>query len=219
MPAMQRPLRRFASFILLIAASAMPACNTNQAPQGNTGGTIDPRRRTTADTYDQSADSVTMLEFADVVGQELGSQIARIPEIRSSPTQVVIELGGLQNNTRTPSADFAAVQRKVFITLVNSDLARENARIVEKRDRVARDAASVAAPAPVDPLGRGEQPASNQGGMKDYPLDSTYFLQGTFSELSRGNGVQSTYVFDFTLTNASSRQIVFARQITPKQYR
>ncbi|MFN0012232.1 MAG: hypothetical protein ACKVS8_11385 [Phycisphaerales bacterium] len=188
----------------------------NNAPQGNTGGVIDPRRRTTADTFDPAADSATLLEFADVVGQELGSQIARIPDIRSSPTQVVIELGGLQNNTNTPSNDFAAVQRRVFLTLVNSDLARESARIVEQRDRMVRDAASVM-PAPGDTLA--SQPAGSQGTMKDYPLDLTYFLQGTFSELSRGSGVQSTYVFDFTLTNASSRQIVYARQITPKQYR
>ncbi len=200
----------------LLGFALLAGCNT--APQGHTGGLIDPRRRTTADTYDQAADSATLLEFADIVGQELGSQIARIPEIRSSPTQVVIELGGLQNNTRTPSNDFAAVQRRVFLTLVNSDLARESARIVEQRDRVVRDTAGVMPAAQADPLGR-EQPTSNQGSMKDYPLDLTYFLQGTFSELSRGNGIQSTYVFDFTLTNAASRQIVFARQITPKQYR
>ncbi len=214
MPTLRTTALVIAPLTLMLAAGC-----TNSAPRGNTGGLIDPYRRTSADTYDEAADSVTLLEFADTVGQELGAQIARIPEIRSSATQVVIELGGLQNNTRTPSGDFAAVQRRVFLTLVNSDLARENARIVERRERVARDAAGVMPPASADPLGRGESTTSPQGTMKDYPLDATYFLQGTFSELSRGGGVQSTYVFDFTLTNASSRQIVFARQITPKQYR
>jgi len=199
-----------------LLAAALAGCNT--APRGDTGGIIDPKERTGADRFDERADTVTLFEFAEDVGQNLAGEFLSVPAIQGSQYRVVIEIGSIQNNTRTPASDFAAVQRRVFITLAQSDLVRKGAKVVESRARVERDAGAAGQATVVrDPLGR-ERPTSS-GGMTDYPLGDTYFLQGTFSELSRGAGRQSTYQFDFTLTNAQSREIVYAKQILAKQFR
>lgn len=208
--------RASAPVCLTLALIALSGCNT--APPGDTGGMIDVRERTGADKFDEGADTVTLLEFADQVGQELAGNFLTLPEIQGSQYRVIIELGSIQNNTRTPSSDFAAIQRRVFLTLAQSDFVRKGARVVESRARMARDAGTAGQGAVVqDPLGR--EPAVVAGGLATYPLQDTYFLQGTFSELSRGRGIQSTYQFDFTLTNAQSREIVYANQIAAKQFR
>ena len=198
------------------AIGALAGCK-NYGPEGYNGGLIDPNTRTRADFHSPEADSVTLTEFGDDACQQLSAQLSRIPEIASSPSKVLIEMGSIKNMTRTPSSDFAAIQRRVFLALVNSDLARRSADIVEDVRRVDADAAYVSPPPQVDASGK-EVPGSVPLSAR-YPLDKTYFLHGTFSELSRGGGIQSTYQFDFTLTNAQSRQIVFAKQITAKQFR
>lgn len=210
-------VQRAISVVGLSAMSVfLSACN--QAPRGDDGGIIDVRERTGADKFSEGADTVTLLEFADAVGQDLAGNFLTIPAIQQSQFRVTVELGSLQNQTRTPSSDFAAVQRRVFLTLANSDLVRKGARVVESRARVQRDAGIGGQPTVTqDPLGREAPVVTAAPGT--YPLEDTYFLQGTFSELSRGGGIQSTYVFDFTLTNAASREIVFANQITRKQFR
>ncbi len=202
-------LGRVAFGLGLMGVLAASGCN--QGPRGDTGGTIDPYNRTRVDANSPEADVVTLLEFSDQVGQELAVQLGRIGEIRNAPSKALIELGSIQNKTRTPSGDFAAIQRRVFLTLVNSDFAQNVADVVEDVDRMDADAARVAPSAPVDAQGKPTHQTAR------YPAEQTYFLQGTFSELSRGGGRNSTFVFDFTLTNAASRKIVFARQITPKQ--
>lgn len=201
--------------VLMVAAgvcvATLSACNN--APRGDSGGIIDARERTGADRYDPAADTVSLLEFADKAAEDLAGQIARIPEIKNSPTQVIIEIGSLRNMTRTTSsADFEALQRRVVTTLVRSDLAREVAQVRENIDRVQRDAAPHTAPAQVDPLGR-SAPVAGGPGVEASNLDFTYFLNGTFSELSRGDGVQSTYLLDFTLTKGTTRQIIW---VSPK---
>ncbi len=215
MPLLRRSVR---PALVAAAFASMTLAGCNNAPPGNTGGTFDPNQRTKIDARDPAADSVTLLEFARSSGQELALEFLSIPAIQNSQFQVVIELGSIQNNTRTPSSDFAQVQRRVFLTLAQSDLVRKGARVVERRARVAADAAGVSVPPQVDPLGR-EVATQPSGGMADYPLEATYFLQGTFSELSRGGGRQSTYQFDVTLTNARSREIVFAKIMDSKQDR
>ncbi|MGD9691114.1 MAG: hypothetical protein AB7K52_11540 [Phycisphaerales bacterium] len=200
--------------LLALITCTLGACN--QAPRGDAGKTIDPYERTKADRLDPSADAVTLIEFSDQVSQSLAARIASIPEIRDSQQKVVIELGDLQNNTRTPKSDFATIQRRIFINMTNSDVLREHADVVESVGRMDREAGSVAPAATVDPTGRTvtTAPSSDR-----YDLKITYFLQGTFNEISRVGNVQQTYNFDFTLVNAASRRIVFADQITPKQVR
>ena len=210
MQRVQALLFRFAVATAAVPAlGVLPACNT--APPGDTGGIIGSRERTKVDAASPEADTTTLLEFADRVGQELGAQLARIPEIKGSPTQVIIELGGIQNQTRTPSSDFAAIQRRVFLTLQRSDLVRENAQVRERYDRVSRDAVNLG------PESGASLPGS-QGGVQSSNVASTYLLQGTFSELARG-GYQSNFLMDFTLTKADSRLIVYSNQFDFKQLR
>jgi hypothetical protein len=208
--------RRAALLALAAAAAITSGCN-NTGPAGDRGGTFDPNERTRIDRNAREADSVTLLEFVDQASQELSQRIATAPDIRNSPVKVVIEVGGIQNRTATPSSDFQAIQRRMFTNLVNSDIARDKADFVENLDRMRSEAARVAAPGTVDPLGRGG--GTPPQGPATYDLTNTYFLQGTFSEISRGGGRQSTYLFDVTLTNAATRRIVFSSQITSKQDR
>lgn len=200
----------------LACVLSLAGCNT--APSGNNGGVIDSRTRTGADTHDRAADSVSLFEFADEVGQNLAADFSTLPKIKEQSYRVVLEMGSIQNMTETPSSDFAAIQRRVFLTLQNSDFVRNGARIVERRGRVENDAGSASQPVVTqDPMGR--EPPRVSGGMKEYSLGETYFLQGTFSELSRAGGRQSTYQFDFTLTHAETREIIYARQFSFKQLR
>lgn len=192
-----------------LAGGLLGGCNT--APPGDTGGVIGARERTRVDAGSSEADTTTLLEFADRVGQELGAQLARIPEVKNSPTQVIIEMGGIQNMTRTPSSDFAAMQRRVFLTLQRSDLVRENAQVRERYDRVARDAVNLG------PESGATLPGS-AGGVQSSQVGSTFLLQGTFSELSRG-GYQGNFLLDFTLTKADTRAIVYSNQFDFKQLR
>lgn len=185
----------------ILAVAALGGCNT--APSGHTGGVIDSRTRTGADRHDRAADSVSLVEFAGDVGQKLSADFLSIPNIQQSQYRVILEMGSIQNMTQTPSSDFAALQRKVFLTLQQSDFVRRGARIVERRERMDRDA----------------QLAGATGNVAQYTVGDTYFLQGTFSELSRGGGYQSTYLFDFTLTQAESREVVYAEQFEFKQVR
>lgn len=211
-PEPRRGLRGPQAGLAAILAAVLAAAGCNTAPAGDTGGLIPVSERTGADRFDPAADSVTLLEFADASGQELSAAFLTLPTIAQSQFRVVIEVGSIQNNTATPSSDFAAVQRRVFLTLAQSDLVRKGARVVETRARVSRDVANAN-----DPFGQGD-PGSVTG-LDQYPLGSTYFLQGTFSELSRGGAFQSTYLFDVTLTNAQTREIVYAKQIVAKQLR
>lgn len=194
-------VRRSVCTVGFVALAILGGCNT--APSGHTGGVIDSRTRTGADRYDRAADSVSLVEFASDVGQNLAADFMSIPNIQQSQYRVILEMGSIQNMTQTPSSDFAALQRKVFLTLQQSDFVRRGAKVVERRDRMDRDA----------------QLAGATGNVAQYTVGDTYFLQGTFSELSRGGGYQSTYLFDFTLTSAESREIVYARQFEFKQVR
>jgi len=203
--------------VIVVAASALCGCS-NTAQKGNSEGRTDPYRGTAADAADPAAHTVALLEFANASGQELAAEFLSLPAIKDAKYRVVIEMGSIQNHTRTPSSDFAQVQRRVFLTLAQSDLVRKGAKVVENKARMERDAASVSAPPQTDPVGR-DQPVSAGGSVDTYALKDTYFLQGTFSEMSRGGGSQSTYQFDVTLTNAQSREIVFAKIFDHKQVR
>lgn len=197
-----------------IAGVSFTACN--QAPRGDEGSRIGTNERTRADRIDTQADSVTLIEFSDQVAQAIAARISKVPEIRNSQQKVIIELGDIQNNTRTPKSDFAAIQRRIFITLSQSDIIGDNCDVVEPTSRMDRQLGGISQAPQNDPTGRTEPTAP---GTARYDANITFFLQGTFNELTRVGGVQSTFNFDFTLVNAASRRIVIAEQITPKQVR
>lgn len=211
---MRRIISKRNSTLGMLSLAVLLAGGCNTAPQGNTGGLIDPTRRTGIDANAPGADSVSLLEFADITGQQMAADIARVPEIKGSPTKVIIEMGSIQNRTDTPSSDFDAMQREVFSTLVRSDVARDVAQFRERFDRVSRDAAGMQGQVIVDPTGR-EAPRQVGAAVEQSDLNYVYFLQGTFSELSRAGGIQSTYVLNFSLVKGTNRSIVW----TSPQYR
>ncbi|MEL6740114.1 MAG: hypothetical protein AAFP26_05625 [Planctomycetota bacterium] len=177
---------------------------TNPPPRGDTGGRVDPYRSTGIDAGSARASTVDLLEFSDRVGEALASRIATIPEIAGAADRVVIEMGAIENSTQTPSSDFAIMRRRVFASLVNSDLVRPYADILEAPEVTDRQRGRFA----IDP-----------GSTDRYDTRATYVLQGFFGELSRGGGIQSNYYYEMTLTNLQSRRILFVEQFDSKQIR
>lgn len=209
-PRLAQPSRlaRFAALalsgVLLGSGGCDQSRTTNPPPRGDTGGRVDPYRSTGVDAGSARASTVDLLEFSDRVGESLAARIARIPEIAQSPDRVVIEMGAIENNTQTPSSDFAIMRRRVFSGLVNSDLVRPYADILEAPEITDRQ--------------RGRF-ATDPGSTDRYDTRATYLLQGFFGELSRGGGIQSNYYYEMTLTNLQSRRIVFVEQFDSKQIR
>ena len=184
---------------------------TTAPPPGNSGGRIDPYRQTNADRYSRAASSVTLLEFADQVTEALAYRIANIPEIAQNPNPVAIELGAITNETLTRTSEFEAIRRRIFLNMTNSDFVRSGrARIYEQPEIMDEQAERFAS---------GTRTYGSGPITARYRLEDTFLLQGTFHELTRLEGQQSTYMFDVTLVNLASRQIVFAEQMTSKQVR
>jgi hypothetical protein len=184
-----------------------------QAPRGDSGGQMDPYERTRVDARSPQADSVSLYEFSDRVGEALALRIADIDEITSRQSKAVIELGSIKNDSpTTPSSDFALIQRRVFTKLVNSNVVRRHADIVERRSRVDRDIRDTR-PSDSDLL---DERLEGDDISATYDLDATYILTGTFGEMVRG-GTQRNYYFEMALTHAKSRRIVFVETFDSKQ--
>lgn len=199
-------------FTLIAAASILTGCS---APPGDSGGLIDNRERTRVDRGSVLADSVSLDEFADSVSQQMAYDIPSIGRLRSSSNKAVIEIGSLENKTRTPLSDFQGVQRKVFISLVGSEPVRNVAMVVERAKRVDRDIQEIRGDRTTDMFDDKSQGTDRRA---QYQLNDIYILNGTFFERVRGDrGQQGTFDFDMTLTHAASGEIVFAKQYGWKQ--
>lgn len=173
-----------------------------QPKQGPTGVTRSDER-IYGETRDPAADTVTLTEFSNRVSQAIVSRISGIPEITQSPTKVVIMVGGIENRSNTPQSDFDQIRRRVFAGLVNSNIVRQHADIVEAPEIMDAQRARL-----------GGAP-----GMGRYDPNLTFILNGFFSEQSRLGGGVSNYYLDMTLTNLGSGQILFAEQYDFKQVR
>ena len=142
-------------------------------------------------------------------------RIPNISEIRNKDYRVLIELGDIANSTRTPSSDFRAVRRRMFLSMVNNPQITDTAQLNETPERIDRQAQRFAQEQSPDLL---DENLSSRGAASGrYDLYDTYVLSGTFGELMRGR--QGTYIFDVTLTNVGSREIVFAEQMVSKEVR
>jgi len=194
-----------------VAFMGLAACQ--QAPRGDSGGQMDPFERTRVDARSPQADTVNLYEFSDRVGEALASRIADIDELTTRSSKAVIELGSIKNDSpSTPSSDFSLIQRRVFTKLVNSNVVRKHADIVERRSRVDRDIQDTRPNEP-DLL---DERLTNPDQSAVYDLDATYILTGTFGEISRGRD-QKNYYFEMALTHAKSRRIVFVETFDSKQ--
>lgn len=184
-----------------------------QAPRGDSGGQMDPYERTRVDARSPQADTVNLYEFSDRVGEALAQRIADIDEITTRGSKVVIEMGSIKNDSpSTPTSDFRVIQRRVFTKLVNSNVVRRHADIVEQTARVNRDIQDTR-PAQTDLL---DERLGGRDQADVYSLDATYILTGTFGEILRGRD-QRNYYFEMTLTHAKSRRIVFVETFDSKQ--
>lgn len=202
--------------VLLAGAAAVSSGGcANSGPGGAGGGITSSSNRTPGMYKAPEAETTQLLQFADQVSEALSARINGISDITDpSKPKVVIALGNIENTTRTPSRDFAAIRRRVFTRLVNSNL-RQHADIIEDISMMDVQNQRFAQPTGPDRLDEGTSGGAAQ--VARWDRSRTYIINGTFSELLRGD--VSTYLFDMTLTQLSSGRIEFAEQYDFKQER
>jgi len=161
---------------------------------------------------DPAIDTVTLLEFSDQVGESIVNQISSIPEIANSPSKVVLILGRIENKTAGTSInDFQIAQRRLRAKLVNSDIVRRKADLVERPEVVQGDYDALAPRKERDPFGD----RRDDRGPARYDPEITYILTGYFGEMTRGGSgsaggaIRSTYFSEFSLTHLGSSRTVF----------
>ena len=188
----------------------------NNAPRGDEAGRISPNESTKLDQRSPEANAVYLQELANEVAQRMASGIATISDITGSPTKVAIELGRIDNRTRTPSSDFEIVRRRVFIAMQQSDYINRFCTVYESPEAMDAEYARLAPQGAPDRLDEGR---GGGGGTQRNRPDLVYVLNGWFGETVRGGGLQSDYYFELTLTNLATRKRVFASQKIEKQLR
>jgi hypothetical protein len=191
-PRVARPL----SFAVLLTSLALLAC----VNRGDPGGRTNPYKTTSSDERSSQANIPTLLEFSDQVSVRLAQDLVNIPQIQQAKTQVVLELGDIDNQTRTPTNDFELIQHRIRSALLQSQLIRSQFMVVESRQRMDRELDRVVGP------GTAATSAGDQTAR--YSPEITYLLQGNFYEARRDERRQ--YFLEFTLTHLASRQIVFS---------
>lgn len=207
---------RLTGALCLAAVVAGTASCAARGPSGDSGGVIDPYRRTQADVRAREADSVSLLEFSSQAGEALAARIGQIGEIVNRDSKVAVYLGAIENHTATPTSDFQQIRRRMFIAMVNSDLVRYHADLHEAPELMDRQLARLTHQQQRDLL---QEIGNDRPGVERYNPEDVYVLQGNFSEIARGGGVQSTYNFDMTLTHLATGRILFAEQYDLKQVR
>jgi len=197
------PVPRWMLVVVLFAcALASLGCESDPSFVGRRGGRLDPYQTGAADRQSSKASIPAMLEFSDQVAEELAVQLADIPEITEATHRQILELGSIDNKTRTPTTDFMQIQRRLRSKLLKSRLIRNNFKIVESRRRMDREFSRIRGQEE-DLLQEGTSPR----GSAKYDAGLTYVLQGDFYESNRGN--KRLYYFNFKLTNLRTREIVF----------
>jgi len=199
--------------VLSLAVLLSAACGTTPE-RGDDGGRIEVSDTTAADRYSTSVSSVTLLEFADQVAERLAKRVPSIQEIEAKPYRVLIELGDIQNSTNTSPRDFETIRRRIFLSMVNNPQITNTAQINQHPSRTARQAGAFKGEEPKDLMDEGIETRSTAG---EYRLEDTYTINGTFGEIKRA-GI-STYIFDVTMVNLSTREIVFAEVFEARQAR
>jgi len=188
--------------VIFACALAVLGCETTPSVVGSQGGRIDPYQTTKADRRSSRASIPALLEFCDQVAEDLAVQLADIPEIVDAEFRQVLELGSIDNKTRTPTTDFMQIQRRLRSKLLKSRLIRNQFKVVESRRRMNRELSRV--------QGQEEdllQERTSPQGTAQYDAGMTYVLQADFYESNRGD--RRHYYFNFKLTNLQTREIVF----------
>jgi len=164
--------------------------------RGSRGGRIDPYRTTEADRESSRVTMPALLEFCDVTAENLVRDLRQIPEITGAGAerQVVLELGDINNKTRTPTNDFEMMQVRLRDKLLASDVINQNVLVVEDLQRMDQQRRR---------LTRGDTSGTNV-----YHPEDTYILYGDFY---RASGQTRRYYFAFRLA-VQTRKIVFREQ-------
>jgi hypothetical protein len=191
----RRPARALA--LIGLAALALSGCQSG----GYEGPPPPPRERV---INDPAIDAVTLLDFSDQVGESIVNQITSIPEIAGASGKVAIILGRIENKTYGTSVDdFQIAQRRLRAKLVNSDIVRRKADLIERPEVMAGDYSALA------------PKNAKAGEPARYDPEMTYILTGYFGEIARGGPVgsggatRSTYFSEFSLTHLASSRTVF----------
>lgn len=190
------------SFGLALSAVVLTGCMG--PPRGDSGGRIDPYETTAADVFSTGANVPDMLAFGDRVGEQLAQRLMSIPEIANAPHQVVLELGTIENKTRTPLSDFEMLQKRLHRAIQRSSFLRNHILVVESRARMEYEMSRIQGAAEPDLLQDG---AGGGTRVQQYDPRYTYVLQGDFYETVRNNARR--YWFNFQLVNLQSRAVVF----------
>lgn len=189
--------------VLVISGFMLAGCSSGDSGpryQGSQGRLDDPYQTTSADVSSDRASIPALLEFTDQTAQALAEQITSLPHVQqrfdaASKTQerMILELGSIDNKTRTPSTDFEMMQRRLRSALMRSNLIKSKFMFVEGISRTQQDLERV------------------QGGQVEqtsrYAGKDTYILMGDFMEANRN--ARRQYWFNFKLVHASTREIVF----------
>ncbi|MAE64649.1 MAG: hypothetical protein CMJ18_10320 [Phycisphaeraceae bacterium] len=185
--------RRFSSGTVVIVALALIGCRTSPPDPGTTGGRIDPYRTTSADRASTDASMPALYEYSDVTAEALVRSLAELDEVKSATQPLVLELGGIENHTGTPTGDFELIQHRLRGAVRRSQIARKHFIFVESTARMDSELRRVDADGP-DLTSR-------------YPADRIYLLVGDFFESARGR--TRRYYFEFQLLHLSTRRIIF----------
>lgn len=181
-----------AVFMFAAMAALLSVGCQSGPPEGSTGGRIDPYRTTAADRMSGAASVPALLEFSDQTAAALARDICAIPELATVRGKPVLELGGINNQTGTPTTDFEMMQRRVRGHLLSSTLVRNTFTIVADPQRMDHEMGRI---------------SGQDAGSARYDPAQTFVLLGDFYEARRGN--TRRYYFSFELTNLASRQTVF----------
>ncbi|MEX0886354.1 MAG: hypothetical protein WD009_07940 [Phycisphaeraceae bacterium] len=202
--------RSTATFAFTLGLLAMVGCQSDPiAPRAS--DRIDSYETTRADRESTSASIPAMLEFSDQTADRLALEIADLPRIAAADHRLLLELGTIDNQTRTPTRDFEQIQRRLRSRLINSDVMRNHFVIVEDLRRVDRE---------LERIGAGDndllQEGSGTSGTR-YDPEHTYMLSGDFYESRRGDRRQ--YWFEFRLLHVGSREIILSSDFDLAQTR
>ncbi len=203
--------------VLILAATG---CSSGPSgPMGDTQGRRDPGVSTRADSKDSSVNTVTLIEFADQVAQDLPMRIAGIPELANRQTRAVLYLGEFVNRTQTPTNDFRLARQIVRNSIINSDIVSQYAMVYADPEQLARQRERLASSGASGGSLVDEGVAVDDQGGRMYSEDDIFVLNSEMSEATRGAGGVSLYVFDMTLMEMKSGRQVFSSQIVQKHVR
>ena len=185
---------------LCLGSIVLMAVGCSSPNTGSSGGRIDSYSTTGSELRADAPNIAALLEFSDQAAELFAQEMVDLPEIRGAQYRQVLELGSIQNKTRTPTSDFELIQNRVRNTLSKSKMVRNSFRIVQSRARSEAELARIQGQ--LDDL---LQEGTGAGVRIDDPA-TIYVLQGDFFESRRGDRRQ--YYFNFQLTNLQSREIV-----------